>query len=55
MRIIRYVKENVKQLAAVTTENEVFDLPFEDFMSLVEKARSENRTAFDMVKQMANE
>jgi len=55
MRIIRYIKENAKQLAAVTNENEVVDLPFADFMSLVEKARSENRTAFEMVKQIASE
>ena len=55
MRIIRYIKENVKQLAAVTNENEVVDLPFTDFMSLVEKARSENRTAFEMVKQIVRE
>ena len=55
MRIIRYIKENVKQLAAVMNENEVVDLPFTDFMSLVEKARSENRTAFEMVKQFVRE
>ena len=55
MRIIRYIKENAKQLAAVTNENEVVDLPFANFMSLVEKARSENRTAFEMVKQIASE
>jgi 2-dehydro-3-deoxy-D-arabinonate dehydratase len=53
MRIIRYVKENGKQLAAVTNENNVVDLPFTDFMSLIEKAREQNKTAFDIVKQIA--
>ncbi|WP_028391684.1 fumarylacetoacetate hydrolase family protein [Bacillus cihuensis] len=53
MRIIRYVKENGKQLAAVTNENEVFDIPYEDFMSLIEAARSKNKTAFDIIKQIA--
>lgn len=52
MRIIRYVKENKKQLAAVTNENHVVDLPFTDFMSLIEKARQNNKTAFDIVKQI---
>jgi 2-dehydro-3-deoxy-D-arabinonate dehydratase len=51
MRIIRYVKENQKQLAAVTNDNEVVNLPFTDFMSLIVTARNENRTVFDIVKQ----
>lgn len=55
MRIIRYVKENEKQLAAVTNENEVVDLPFADFMSLIVTARRNNRTAFDIVKQIVAE
>ncbi|KQU25571.1 fumarylacetoacetate hydrolase family protein [Peribacillus sp. FSL K6-1552] len=55
MRIIRYVKENEKQLAAVTTENKVVDLPFIDFMSLIETARQKNKTAFDIVKQIVAE
>ncbi|HWO97359.1 MAG TPA: fumarylacetoacetate hydrolase family protein [Bacillus sp. (in: firmicutes)] len=55
MRIIRYVKENKKQLAALTNENNVVDLPFENFMSLIETARQENRTAFDIVKQLVSE
>jgi 2-dehydro-3-deoxy-D-arabinonate dehydratase len=53
MRIIRYVKENGKQLAAVTNENKVVDLPFSDFMELIEKARLQNKTAFDMVEHIA--
>ncbi|MEJ9229760.1 fumarylacetoacetate hydrolase family protein [Peribacillus butanolivorans] len=55
MRIIRYVKENEKQLAAVTNENKVVDLPFIDFMSLIEAARQKNKTAFDIVKQIVAE
>ena len=55
MRIIRYVKENKKQLAALTNENTVVDLPFENFMSLIATARQKNRTAFDIVKQLAGE
>ncbi|MBO0999779.1 fumarylacetoacetate hydrolase family protein [Bacillus sp. SD075] len=55
MRIIRYVKENNKQLAAVTNENNVVDLPFTDFMSLITTARQDNRTAFDIVKQITAE
>lgn len=55
MRIIRYVKDTGKQLAAVTNENEVIDLPFSDFMALVDEARQSNRTPFEMVKQLAEE
>ncbi|MDQ0247545.1 2-dehydro-3-deoxy-D-arabinonate dehydratase [Bacillus fengqiuensis] len=55
MRIIRYVKENKKQLAALTNENTVVDLPFENFMSLIATARQENRTAFDIVKRLVDE
>ncbi len=55
MRIIRYVKENKKQLAALTNENTVVDLPFENFMSLIAMARQENRTAFDIVKRLVDE
>ncbi|MBL3644443.1 fumarylacetoacetate hydrolase family protein [Peribacillus frigoritolerans] len=55
MRIIRYVHENKKQLAAVTNENNVVDLPFTDFMSLITTARHKNRTAFDIVKQIVAE
>ncbi|MED3997392.1 fumarylacetoacetate hydrolase family protein [Peribacillus frigoritolerans] len=55
MRIIRYVHENKKQLAAVTNENNVVDLPFTDFMSLITTARHKNRTPFDIVKQIVAE
>ena len=55
MRIIRYAKDNGKQLAAVTEENMVVDLPYTDFMSMVAEARSLNRTPFEMVKQLTGE
>ena len=55
MRIIRYVKDTVKQLAIVTKSNEVIDLPYTDFMSMVAEAHSLNRTPFEIVKQIANE
>lgn len=55
MRIIRYAKDNGKQLAAVTEENTVVDLPYTDFMSMVAEARSLNSTPFEMVKQLADE
>ncbi|WP_203333659.1 fumarylacetoacetate hydrolase family protein [Planococcus beigongshangi] len=52
MRIIRYMKGVEKQLAAVTSENEVIDLPYSDFMTLVAEARQFNRTPFEMVGQI---
>jgi 2-dehydro-3-deoxy-D-arabinonate dehydratase len=55
MRIIRYLKGDQKQLAAVTDENEVFDLPFTDFMALIEKARENDKTPFDIIKQFEGE
>ncbi|WP_422124339.1 fumarylacetoacetate hydrolase family protein [Planococcus sp. X10-3] len=55
MRIIRYVKGAGKQLAAVTKDNEVIDLPYTDFMSMVAEARNLNRTPFYMVKQLVAE
>jgi 2-dehydro-3-deoxy-D-arabinonate dehydratase len=55
MRIIRYLKGKEKQLAAVTNENEVADLPFGDFLSLIAEARKDNRTAFDIIKQVVGE
>ncbi|MGG3914981.1 fumarylacetoacetate hydrolase family protein [Bacillus sp. es.034] len=51
MRIIRYLKGEQKQLAAVTDENDVFDLPFTDFMSLIDEAREHDKTPFDIIKQ----
>jgi 2-dehydro-3-deoxy-D-arabinonate dehydratase len=52
MRIIRYLKGDQKQLAAMTNENEVFDLPFTDFMALIEQARKYDKTPFDIIKQV---
>lgn len=55
MRIIRYMKGTEKQLAAVGSENQVVDLPYADFMSLVAAAQSDNKTVFDIVKQISVE
>lgn len=50
MRIIRYVNDqNQKQLATVSNENKVFDLPFPDFMSLVYFARENNQSVIQIV------
>ena len=49
MRIIRYVNDqNQKQLAVITDENKVFDLPFPDFMALVNFARENNRSVIQV-------
>ena len=53
MRIIRYLKEDTKQLAAIVNEHEVIDLPFTDFMALIAFARANNKTPFDIIGQMA--
>ncbi|MEH7237586.1 fumarylacetoacetate hydrolase family protein [Bacillus sp. JJ1562] len=55
MRIIRYLKGSEKQLAVVINENQVVDLPFTDFMSLIETARQIDKTPFDIIKQKINE
>lgn len=53
MKIIRYVNGIGKQLAAIINENEVIDLPYSDFMSLVAAARNINMTPLEVVKQTA--
>lgn len=55
MRVIRYMNGNQKQLAVVTEENQAVDLPYADFMALVATARSNNKTVFDIVKQLSLE
>ncbi|MBO0588568.1 fumarylacetoacetate hydrolase family protein [Sporosarcina sp. E16_8] len=53
MRIIRYINnQNQKQLAAVSNENKVFDLPYEDFMSLVQQANEQGQTALQVVSDI---
>lgn len=50
MRIIRYVNDqNKKQLAAVSIDNIVFDLPYSDFMSLVDDARKKGQSTIQLV------
>ncbi|MCI2256813.1 fumarylacetoacetate hydrolase family protein [Domibacillus sp. PGB-M46] len=55
MRVIRYMNGNQKQLAVVTEENQAVDLPYADFMALVATARSNDKTVFDIVKQLSLE
>ncbi|MER2090729.1 MAG: fumarylacetoacetate hydrolase family protein [Sporosarcina sp.] len=53
MRIIRYINnEKQKQLAAVGNGNKVYDLPFEDFMSLVQQANEQGQTALQVVSDI---
>ncbi|TSB44915.1 fumarylacetoacetate hydrolase family protein [Alkalicoccobacillus porphyridii] len=52
MRIIRYKKDSRKQLAAVTKDNEAFDLPFTDFISMISEARIQNKTPLELVTQL---
>ena len=49
MRIIRYLNDQKqKQLAVVSNDNRVFDLPFPDFMSLVYFARENNQSVLQV-------
>jgi len=53
MRIIRYINiQKQKQLAAVNNENKVFDLPYEDFMALVQQANEQGQTALQVVSDI---
>lgn len=53
MRIIRYVNDqHQKQLAAVSNEHIVFDLPFPDFMSVVNYAREKNQSVLQIVNDV---
>lgn len=50
MRIIRYLNDQKqKQLAVVSNDNKVFDLPFSDFMSLVHFARKNDQSVVQVV------
>ena len=53
MRIIRYKTVSGKQLAAVTEDNLVFDLPFSDFVSMVTEAQSQNETPLNLVQRFS--
>lgn len=53
MRIIRYLNnQNQKQLAVVSNDNKVFDLPFPDFMSVVYFARENNQSVIQVVTDL---
>lgn len=52
MRIIRYIDDqNKKQLAAVTNENKVFDLPFDNFLSLVNHAQQQGKSPQQVISE----
>lgn len=58
MRIIRYVQgdKSIKQLAAVTDQGVIYNLPQQDFLSFVSDAESLGKTPLQLVESiMANE
>ncbi|MBS4224192.1 fumarylacetoacetate hydrolase family protein [Lederbergia citrea] len=55
MRIIRYVNDrNQKQLAAVSIDNIVFDLPYSDFMAIVYHAREQGKSTLQVVSDLVS-
>lgn len=53
MRIIRYIgSANKKQLAAVTNENKVYDLPFDNFISFIKHAQQHGKSALQIVSDI---
>ncbi|MBM7551606.1 fumarylacetoacetate hydrolase family protein [Thalassobacillus pellis] len=53
MRIIRYLNnEKVPVLAAVTNENEVYSLPYRDFMEMIRLAEEKNSTPLQLVEDV---
>ncbi|MEY8749922.1 fumarylacetoacetate hydrolase family protein [Alkalicoccobacillus gibsonii] len=51
MRIIRYLKGDDKQLAAVTPEHLVIDLPYTDFIALINEAKAQSKTVVELSNQ----
>lgn len=51
MRIIRYQKGADKQLAAVTPEHLVIDLPCTDFIALINEAKAQSKTVVELINQ----
>ncbi|MBM7553446.1 fumarylacetoacetate hydrolase family protein [Thalassobacillus pellis] len=52
MKIIKYKEEDGSlQLAAVTEKEEIFPLPYEDFLTIIEKAENQGMTCLDLVEQ----
>ncbi|GGC83812.1 fumarylacetoacetate (FAA) hydrolase [Thalassobacillus devorans] len=53
MRIIRYVNhKNEKQLAAVTPSNEVYDLPFADFVPFIDYTEEQSQSPVDYINEI---
>ncbi|MFD2922229.1 fumarylacetoacetate hydrolase family protein [Halobacillus naozhouensis] len=56
MRIIRYSnQENKPALAAVTDEDKIYDLPFEDFLEIVRQAEDKESTALQVVEEIISQ
>ncbi len=53
MNIIRFVNEHSNSvLAAITDQNQVYSLPFKDFLELIEIAEQKNQTPLSIVKEV---
>ncbi|MDQ0219476.1 fumarylacetoacetate hydrolase [Peribacillus cavernae] len=56
MRIIRYINErNQKQLAALSKSDEIYDLPFEDFLSFINGMKRENQSPLEFINKLINQ
>ncbi|CAH0343835.1 fumarylacetoacetate hydrolase family protein [Bacillus sp. CECT 9360] len=56
MRIIRYINEqNQKQLAALSISDEIYDLPFEDFLSFISHVKQQNQSPVEFINRLINE
>jgi 2-dehydro-3-deoxy-D-arabinonate dehydratase len=51
MRVIRYKNENKAVLGALTDNDEIYSLPFSDFMSLVKEAELKDLTTLALVEE----
>jgi 2-dehydro-3-deoxy-D-arabinonate dehydratase len=51
MRVIRFLKNSVPVLAAVTRNDEVYPLQFTDFLDLVKKAEESKKTVLHLVQE----
>lgn len=56
MRIVRYLnEENAPVLGAVTDENKIYRLPFEDFLEIVRLAEDKKSTPLDFVQEVISD
>lgn len=55
MRIIRYINDqNEKQLAAVTSSDDVYDLPFADFIPFIHHTEKQNQSPVEYINKLIN-